>query len=207
MSGGIVVFYKNKYILAILLVLTMMVGGYALGIYIGQHRLEENLKNNNEDQGFETMQATKQDDREIVGKGFSVADIINENTLLIFETNYTACNDKRVEERKANEDEIGLNRQELESNFPEWDVYEFSSSKVILTKELDDYCPNHFILKDKDGMIVIYMPSKGENESRSIQNTQIPINKLPPDFQDEIRKGLVIDSLQEIEYFLESLES
>lgn len=52
-SGGIIVFYKNRYMIVIILVLAMMVGGYVLGVRIGEGRLEENMKNNDEDQSFE----------------------------------------------------------------------------------------------------------------------------------------------------------
>lgn len=56
-------------------------------------------------------------------------------------------------------------------------------------------------------MVVIYMPSEDENKERDIQRTQISINKLPPDVQDEIKEGLVMDSLEEVEFFMESLDS
>ena len=200
-------FYKNKYIIAVFLVLAMMAGGYALGMHIGQERIKENVKNNNEEQGFETMHTARKSAKEITGQELPVIDITTENTLLIFETYYTSCNDKIVEERKAQGDEIGLSRQKIEAKFPDWDVHEFSYARIILTKQLEDYCPNHFVLKDRDGMVVIYMPSEEKNEERNIQQTQISIDKLPPDVQDEIRKGVVMDSLEEVEYFMESLDS
>ena len=206
-SGGIIVFNKNRYIIAILLVLTMMAGGYVLGMHFGQQQLKDNLKNNNEEQGFETMQTTRKSEREIIGQEISAINVTTENTQLIFETNYTSCNDQIIEERKVESNEIGLKRQDIKAKFPDWNVSEFSSIRVILTKELNDYCPNHFVLKDRDGMVVIYMPSEVEDKERNIQQTQISINKLPPDVQDEIRKGLVMDSLEEVEYFLESLDS
>lgn len=206
-TGGIIVFYKNRYIIVTLLVLVMMAGGYVLGMHVGHQRLKENLKNNNNEPGFETMQTARKGDREIIRQETAKMDITTENTLLIFETNYTRCNDKIVEKRKAEDGETGLSRLDIKTKFPDWDVGEFSSVQVVLSKVLDDYCPNHFVLKDKDGMVVIYMPSEDENKERDIQRTQISINKLPPDVQDEIKEGLVMDSLEEVEFFMESLDS
>lgn len=152
------------------------------------------------------MQTTRKSYREITDQEMPAIDITTKNTLMVFKTYYTKCKDERIEERRAEDSEIGLNRQEIKAKFPNWEVREFSSPQVILTKELNEYCPNHFILKAKDGIVVIYLPSDEENTERNIEKTQ-SINNLPSHVQEEIRKGLVLDSLEEVEYFMESLDS
>ena len=199
---------KKKYtIFAILIMMAMISGGYILGTRIGQDSLDESLKKTGEEPGYQTMQATGQDDKEIVGHEVPAVEVTTQDTLLVFERYYTSCNDKRVEERKAEGYEVGLSRQDIRLKFPEWDIYEFSTEKVILTKEIHDYCTGHFILKDRDGMVVIYMPSEEGDEYKGFEETQVPTEILPPDVQDEIQRGLVMDSLEDVEHFMENLES
>ncbi|NLI60747.1 MAG: hypothetical protein GX375_04870 [Clostridiales bacterium] len=198
---------KKKTLLAIVVLITMMTSGYLAGTWIGRRRLDGDQKQKNEESGYETMQLAERINKEIASQEIARAELTTQDTLFVFQKNYSLCKDTRVEERKAKDDEVGLSRQSIELKFPEWGIYEFSTEKVTLTKEIDDYCPGHFVLKEKEGMVVIYMPSEPGYEYTSIEETHIPINKLPPDVQEEIRGGMVIDSLEEVEYFMENLES
>lgn len=203
-------FFSNKikkYILVIIILMAMMVGGYALGARIGKSSLEGDVKKHGEEQGYQTMQSTGKDSKEIEGREIPDIEVTTENTLLVFERYYTACRDKRVEERRADGYEAGLSQQDIWLKFPGWDIYEFTAEKVVFTKDIEGYCPGHFILKDKDGMVVIYMPSEDGYEYKSIEETRIPTEMLPPDIQDEIRRGLVMDSIEDVEHFMENLES
>lgn len=203
-------FFRSKiknYILGITIMITMMVGGYALGTRIGQKSLDSDMQKHIEKQGYQTMRSTGQNNRGIEHQEISSEEVIAPDTLVIFERYYTICGDKRVEERKAKEHEVGLRREEAKLKFSDWDMDEFSTQRVVFTMEIDDYCPGHFVVRDRDGMVVIYMPSEEGSEFKSIEETGIPTISLPPDIQDEIHKGLSMDSLEDIEHFMENLES
>lgn len=203
-------FYRSKKMNSILVILVMLVmisGGYILGSLVGKERLDKKLSEKREEPGYQTMQSAEQNNKEILGEDVQSLEVTNEDTLLVFEKNYTRCSHKRTEERSAEGYEVGLTIQDFGVKFPGWDIFEFSSEKVILSKEIQDYCPQHFILKDRDGMVVIYMPSEGGSEYDNIQETRIPTEKLPPDVQDEIRSGLVMDSLEEVEHIIENFDS
>lgn len=198
---------KKNYVLIILLMVIMISGGYILGTYIGQNSLDENPNKSDDESGYQTMQSKDQNDKEIVGRKVPAIEVTTKDTLLVFEKYYISCSDKITEERNAEGYEIGLSSQDIRLKFPEWDIYEFSSEKVVLTKEIRDYCPNHFILKDRDGIVVIYMPPEDGDEYKDFEETQVFTDVLPPDVQDEIRKGLVLDSLEDVEHIMENLES
>ncbi|HZJ83146.1 MAG TPA: hypothetical protein VFD57_04975 [Clostridia bacterium] len=198
---------KKKNIAFFVLVMFMMIaGGYYLGVYIGNNGFEDNINKSKEEPGYQAMQSESKGEEETI-EGRKMISLTDEDTLLVFQKNYILCNHQRTEERKAENVEIGLRRQDFAMNFPEWNIYEFSQNKVILTKEIDDYCPGHFILRDEGGKLVIYMPSEQGEQYKSIENTGILTEMLPHDVQEDVRRGLIMDSLEEVEHFMENWES
>ena len=134
-------------------------------------------------------------------------EVITKDTQLVFEKRYISCGHKRVEERQARDNEIGLSLQSIALRFPEWSIADYTTERIVFTKEVNDFCPGHFVLKDRDGVVVIYMPSEAGDEYKSVEETQISTDALPPDVQSEIRKGLILDTLEDVEHFMENLES
>ncbi|NLJ41216.1 MAG: hypothetical protein GX352_06380 [Clostridiales bacterium] len=193
---------KKNLFFVITLIVIMILSGYTVGRFVGKNNIKDNAGN----LGYRTISAEDSADREVGGRDIPFI-TITPDTRLIFEKEYLRCGDSRVEERRAEPYEIGLSRQEMTLRFPEWYIKEYSMEKVVLVKEIDDYCSNHFILKERDGRVVVYMPSEYEDEYRSITETGIIIGVLPSDMQEDIHKGLVLDSLEDIETFIENFDS
>jgi len=204
------VFYKGRkkgYVILIFVLATLMVGGYFLGTLIGNQVLGYNVGKQDEEPGYQVIRTVNRDNLDKPDYQVPTIEVITRDTKLVFEKVYIGCGHKRVEERRARENEIGLSIQSIALRFPEWSIADYTTERIVFTKEVNDFCPGHFLLKDRDGVVVIYMPSEEGDEYKGVEETQISTDSLPPDLQSEIRKGLILDTLEDVEHFMENLES
>jgi hypothetical protein len=185
----------------------LMVGGYFLGTLIGNQVLGYNVGKQDEEPGYQVIRTVNRDNLDKPDYQVPTIEVITRDTKLVFEKVYIGCGHKRVEERRARENEIGLSIQSIALRFPEWSIADYTTERIVFTKEVNDFCPGHFLLKDRDGVVVIYMPSEEGDEYKGVEETQISTDSLPPDLQSEIRKGLILDTLEDVEHFMENLES
>ena len=137
-------------------------------------------------------------------------DIINHETQLIYETLYTQCGDIIEELRSPTSELIGLNKDGLEEyligNQLDWEIECFSKEKVVLSKQADEICPNHYLVSVKNGCIAIYKYYEN-GEKRLIQQTDIPINILPVIDQEKLQKGILVNTEKEVNQLLEDYSS
>lgn len=136
--------------------------------------------------------------------------IIGPNTVIEYINHYKKCNDtvSKIEEpEKAiiNFDEEDYKKY-LETNHPNWQLLSFSSKKVIVKRELDRYCPNHYIIGVKDNKIAIFkFNDMGEKVLVEIINKSV--STLKEIDQEKLKKGIVVDSVEEIGDILENFIS
>lgn len=129
---------------------------------------------------------------------------ITPNTKVIFKTYFTLCShmvDREPEDGKAL---INLSEASLRNRYPEWKINEFSSKQVILRKEIQTYCPRHFIIGAKDGFIAIYVyNSEGKKVMHEL--TDYPTSVLTTEDQKNLEYGIVADTEEELQQKLEGL--
>ncbi|MBO5477277.1 MAG: BofC C-terminal domain-containing protein [Clostridia bacterium] len=130
---------------------------------------------------------------------------------VMYEDNYLVCNekvlttktvygttmDKVKEDEKAYQEEKGI-------------VYKIkgeSAERIIYTREINENCPNHFWIILEDGKINVYSV-QGENKRtlfRKIEN--INIDNLREELRIKVEKGTSLNSKDELNKFIEDLES
>lgn len=97
----------------------------------------------------------------------------------------------------------------LEDKYPERTIESMTKYEIVLaeTISVDDISrANKYSIEDSEGDIVLYKyNSKGKREI--LESTSIPTNSLPKDVQDEITKGLVLDTEDEAYSILENFSS
>ena len=129
---------------------------------------------------------------------------ITASTKVVFKTYFTLCShivDKEPEEMK---DYINLSESDLKNKFLDWTINEFSTQQVTLRREIQTYCPRHYIIGSKDGNIAIYVYN---NDGIKIlhEMTESPISILTVDDQKNLEYGIVADSEEELQQKLEGL--
>lgn len=123
---------------------------------------------------------------------------------LYFERFYTKCGDLLTEETHMAYTHAGKTREDMLLAYPTWKLTEFAKDKVVFRKDIDGYCPMHYIIKNNNGYLAVYRSLKETGELYIENELDIRFDWLDSRTQQEIRKGLVVDTAEEVEKLVEN---
>ncbi|OGO76883.1 MAG: hypothetical protein A2Y23_07825 [Clostridiales bacterium GWB2_37_7] len=130
--------------------------------------------------------------------------LITANTKIQFKTYFTLCGHLLDKDSVDIREFINLSEEDLKSKYPDWTVSEFSTQQVILKREIQTYCPKHFIISSKDGYIAIYVYNY-DGVKTLYEMTDYPISILTNEDQSNLEYGIVAESEEELQQKLEGL--
>lgn len=193
---------KYKILFGVLIVLL-----FGVGIFIGikvskigssasslemENKVDENVDIYNEDEN--TVQT--------LSKKYDIE--------LVYEDKYTLCNetitkketiyDTTLEELKQREEKT----QEADGKV--YKIKEESNERLVYSRNISTNCPNHFKAILEDNVIKIYrVIDEKSNELYRKIDTQDKL--IREDVKEELEEGVLLNSYQELNLFIEDLES
>lgn len=133
-------------------------------------------------------------------------DLPTPNTQLIFKTYYNSCRhtvEKAVQTKDA---EINMNEQQLKEKYSHWHLSGYSPPIIEFSRNIDSYCPSHYIIGVDEGYITIYVYD--ENGQKILQEkTDISTAPLTPEDQQTLEGGIVVDTEEQKEQTLEGFSN
>ncbi len=129
---------------------------------------------------------------------------LENQSVLIFERHYAKCNDVLSDESAMTHFHLGKTRADMELAYPRWRLTDFTPEKVVFRKEIDGYCPMHYIIKEKEGYLAVYRSHKETGELYIEDELNVRFDWLERDVQEQIRNGLVVDTAEEVEQLVEN---
>lgn len=127
------------------------------------------------------------------------------NCTITLKVYYETC-DHLIETRKNIEQaEVNLTEEELRQRFIEWEIQKFTPNEIVLYKEINEFCDEHFLLKEEDGYIAIYKLDKNNN-AEFFQTTEISIDYLAEEDLSKIKNGIKVYTQKELNKTLEDFE-
>lgn len=130
---------------------------------------------------------------------------VSPNCNLILKVYYTKC-DHLIESRELIEDTVvNMTEQELREKFSKWEIQKFTPTEIVLYKEANEFCGQHYLLKDKDGYIAIYQTDENKNE-KLISTTEISTEYLAEEDLEDIKQGIRVYTKKELNKTLEDFE-
>ena len=131
---------------------------------------------------------------------------ISINTNIEEITYYNKCNHQIENKIKNTEKYVNMTEEEFQKKFPTWEIKEFDADKVVLYKEEDDYCQEHFLVKDEDGVVTIYTIDNEERVLELLDKTNIATEYLAQVDQENLKKGIIIYTKQNLNKLIEDFE-
>jgi len=133
---------------------------------------------------------------------------ITADTDLVQKILYLKCNDEEVLRIKPTEKLVGLTVYQLQNIYQGWVFDKVTRDEVQMTLKIDGYCREHvnnMFLGIHDGHVAVFY---GKPDSKRIvkEVTNIPINKLMAQDVEELQKGLVVSSTEELLSTLEGMQ-
>lgn len=127
------------------------------------------------------------------------------NCIITLKIYYEVC-EHLIETRKNIEEaQVNLTEEELKQKFNNWEVQKFTSNEIVLYKEVNEFCDEHFLLKEEDGYITIYKLDENQN-AEFFQTTEISTEYLAEEDLEQIRNGIKIYTQKELNKTLEDFE-
>ena len=134
---------------------------------------------------------------------------VTRETDLVQRIVYLRCNDEEVFRTKPADNLVGLNLFQVQKVYAGWTVDRFDVQEVQLSLKVDSLCREHannMFIGTKDGVVAVYYGKPGP---RAIikEVTSIPVSRLSSEDVEEIRRGLTVQSREELLRTLEGMQS
>ena len=130
---------------------------------------------------------------------------------VVYEDYYLECKESESKSKiiygttmdKVKEDE----KKEQEQKGLVYSIKGESNTKIIYTREVEGKCPNHFLVKISAGTITIYRVKDEEKLEVYTTLDDINIQNVRDELKQKIKVGTYINSREELNRFIEDLES
>lgn len=139
---------------------------------------------------------------------------IQVDTEMVYEYHYGATGKTRREVGAPTREMVGLNEAGLKQVYPQYQIKEFSTSRVILREEvagmpdpdtLEQERKTYRTIKEKDGVVVVYA-GRSHGGLTLLRSTSIKTSVLPKEARDQLAKGLVVKGEEEVARYLEGFD-
>ena len=130
---------------------------------------------------------------------------ISPNCLLTLKMYYEECNHTINEYVDIPQDLVNGTEEDLKNEYPYWQVEKYSSNDIILYKEFNSNCGQHFVLREDNGKITVYKINEN-NEEEVYENTEISVEYLSETDKIKISEGIRVNGIEELNQLLEDFE-
>ena len=195
----------NKKLVIIILIGVLL--GFLTGFYLYKINKIEKEDINIKEESKKNNNIIKKIDEETnnILKTSSKEEKTSPNCRIILKTYYKSC--EHIIETKKNIEKANVNvtEQELKEKFPDWEIQKFTAKEIVLYKEVEGFCNEHYLLKEKNGYIAIYQLNE-EGETKFFNLTDIAIKYLDKKDIERFKTGITVYTNKELNKLLEDFE-
>lgn len=130
---------------------------------------------------------------------------VSANAILILKKYYTKCEHTLNEYVELPKELVNMTEEEVKEQYSDWELIGFTPEQIILYKEFDDVCGEHFKLRVEDGKISVYIVNSDGTESL-YEKTDISSEYLTETDLINMENGLEIYGKEELNKIIEDFE-
>ncbi len=126
---------------------------------------------------------------------------------LIQHMTYAPCGHDLTRRQTIPQELAGKGREDVSAAYDAWQITSFASAEVVMEQTLPLYCPEHVVLlPDEGGMLCIFQNKYGDALAL-VKEIDMLLTELPDDVQSIVREGKGFSTIEELEKWLESIDS
>lgn len=190
-----------------LFILTFCTALLIISIVLGYQLKTNKLDSRDSTDVEELPRETEDDGIEIIQEG----DRITPNTFIEKRIHYKECDHTITSLDTADKDIINMDKEEyenyLKSNYPNLRLISYSNTKMVLFGERNHLCKNHFIIGERDEYLSIFKINDDGEKVIFKTFKDYPLSIFTPVDQENLKKGIVVDSEDELSDVLENFIS
>ncbi len=182
----------------ILLAISVILGIY---VYNMQHTKDSNIQD-----GAKLAQIYNQNklSDELISTS-SLEERISPNSVIIEKQYFKDCDHIIRNEIPVDENLINCTKEELAKKYSDWNIEEFTSSQITIYKENEGFCPEHYIIRENNGVLAVYTIDEDGLETLK-QETEIQTMYLPQEDIEKFKQGMQVIGNSQLLDVLEDFE-
>lgn len=192
-------------------IIVLFILGTIIGIIMIKNSLPEEEKAEIAEQNTEEIYDECTDEYEemvksntLVEETSSEGEKISPNCSIIFKRHYNDCGHTIEQYASIPTELVNKTEEDLQKQYEGWTIEEFSRNQIILYREFDSECGEHYILREKDGKVAIYLKT-GDTEEL-VEETEIATEFLTQTDRIELQNGIEANGRVELNQLIEDYE-
>lgn len=154
-----------------------------------------------------------------ISKGDNLAEIarvsatdmrLGENATVYYNRVYIKCNEVSTEQKLADGASIGKSKSQLNAVYPEWNIVELTSDKLVLQKNIDSYSPDYYKVGTHDdgkGNVFVAVYSYDIEGMEVLDNiTSTPIELVYSGEREKLEGGIIVKGEENLYELLENYD-
>lgn len=130
---------------------------------------------------------------------------ISPNCLITLKRYYNECEHTINEYIDIPQNLVNGTQEDLKKEYPNWEIQKYSSNEIILYREFNSNCGQHFILRNDDGKITVYKINE-EMQEEVYEKTEISVDYLTETDKIEIQNGIRVNGIEKLNQLIEDFE-
>ena len=127
------------------------------------------------------------------------------NCSLTMKRYYNECGHSIEEYSNLNNELVNKTKDEIQQVYSAWTIDKFSNNEIIISRSFDSQCGEHYIVRDKNGKVTVYLIS-GDGTETELQETEISTEFLTENDKVELQNGIRANGKQELNQVIENFE-
>lgn len=127
------------------------------------------------------------------------------NCSLTTKTYYQNCGHTKSEYTNLPSSFVNLTKDEIQEKYQEYEIEDFATNAIVLYQEKEGECGEHYMVKDKEGMVTVYQVLEDGSE-QELETTGITTEYLPETDKINMKNGIQVNGKQELNQLIEDFE-
>lgn len=196
----------NKTIMTIIAII-VIIGAIIIGVQICKpNKEQEDIITKVSDEKIEDDCTDEyQEIQEEMLQANSTEEKISPNCFITMKKTYNKCGHTTSEYIAIPKELVNKTKEDLEEKYAGWTIDKFSDTQIVISKKEEGECGEHYIVKDKEGKVVIYKLLEDGTENE-YEVTDISTEYITDTDKINMKNGIKVNGKQELNQLIEDFE-
>lgn len=196
----------NKTIMSIIAII-VIIGAIIIGVQICKpNKEQEDIITKVSDEKIEDDCTDEyQEIQEEMLQANSTEEKISPNCFITMKKTYNKCGHTTSEYIAIPKELVNKTKEDLKEKYAGWTIDKFSDTQIVISKKEEEECGEHYIVKDKEGKVVIYKLLEDGTE-KEYEVTDISTEYITDTDKINMKNGIKVNGKQELNQLIEDFE-
>lgn len=196
----------NKTIMSIIAII-VIIGAIIIGVQICKpNKEQEDIITKVSDEKIEDDCTDEyQEIQEEMLQANSTEEKISPNCFITMKKTYNKCGHTTSEYIAIPKELVNKTKEDLKEKYAGWTIDKFSDTQIVISKKEEVECGEHYIVKDKEGKVVIYKLLEDGTE-KEYEVTDISTEYITDTDKINMKNGIKVNGKQELNQLIEDFE-